>query len=135
MKRTQPDWWIPTDLAELIAADDDLTWSTDAWAPLTLSVVAGTTYAGRDILLAWQVEFHPTDPVFEGPNAKIVAMGREADGYGWSELIAAAMGKHHAEISGELRTGDTDASACVIWVESEQACRCLVGVIWNLIYG
>ncbi len=135
MKPTQPEWRIPADLPALIAGDDDLTWVTDEWAPLALSVVAGTTYAGRDIPLAWQVEFEPTDPAFEGPNAKIAAMGHEPDGYGWSKVIASVMAKYHPDVSDQLQYGDTDISACVIWSESEETCRRLVEVIWQLISG
>jgi hypothetical protein len=133
MKSTRPEWRIPADLHDLIAADADLTWATDEWAPLELSVMAGTSYAGRDIPLAWQVEFEPTNPSFEGANAKISAMGGEPDGYGWSKVIASIMGKYHPDASDELQYGDTETSACVIWTESEQTCRRMVEVIWNLI--
>jgi hypothetical protein len=134
MKPDRPEWRIPADLPELIAADDDLTWETQDWAPIELSVMAGTTYAGRDIPLAWQVEFEPAGPAFDGANAKIAAMGVEPDGYGWSSLIAAVMQKHHPEIADDLNYGDTETSACVIWVESEETCRRLVEMVWTLIF-
>jgi hypothetical protein len=134
MKRDRPEWRIPADLPELIAADDDLTWETDDWAPIQLSVMAGTTYGERDIPLAWQIEFEPVGRAFKSGNAKLKAMDVEPDGYGWSSLIAAAMEKHHPEIADDLHHGDTEASACVIWVESEETCRRLVEVVWSLIF-
>ncbi len=135
MNRAKPVWQIPNDLSALIAADDDLTWTTHEWAPIELSAMAGTTYNGRDIPLAWQIEFDPSARAFDEANAKIANLGLEPNGYGWSTLIDSVMRKYHAALADELHHGDTDASACVVWVESEQTCRHLVDVVWTLIYG
>jgi len=135
MKREKPVWQIPNDLPALIAADDDLTWTTHDWAPIELSVIAGTTYDGRDIPLAWQIEFDPYAPAFEAANAKIADLGLEPNGYGWSTLIDTVIRKHHPALADELRHGDTEASACVVWAESEETCRHLVDVVWTSIHG
>ena len=87
MKPDKPQWQIPDDLSALIASDDDSTWTTHEWAPIELSVMAGTMYAGRDIPLAWQIEFEPSGPAFAESNSKLSAMGLEPDGYAWSNLV------------------------------------------------
>jgi hypothetical protein len=135
MKPDRPAWRIPDDLSALIAADEDLTWITHDWAPIELSVMAGTTYADRDIPLAWQIEFEPSAPAFREANSKIAAMGLEPDGYGWSTLIDSVMRKYHSALADELHYGDAEVSACVVWTESEVTCRHLVEVVWTLIYG
>ena len=135
MQADKPAWTIPDDLSALIADDEDLTWTTDAWAPIELSVMAGTEYGGRDIPLAWQIEFEPSAPAFRKANSKLAGMGLDPDGYGWSTLIDSVMRKYHPGLADELHHGDTETSTCVIWVESEDTCRQLVDVVWTLIYG
>jgi hypothetical protein len=134
MNSTMPEWRIPPDLEALVRADEDLTWTSHVWAPIELTVMAGTEYAGREIPMAWQIEFEPNGPGFEEPNAKLSEMGLDPDGYGWSSLIASVMKKYHPEVADELQYGDTEESACVIWVESEKTCRRLVEVAWTLIH-
>src|SRR5262245_56027880 len=99
MKADKPVWQIPDDLSALIASDDDLTWTTHEWAPIELSVMAGTTYKGREIPLAWQIELDPSAPAFGEANSKIAAMGLEPDGYGWSTLIDSVMRKYHSDLA------------------------------------
>ena len=130
-----PDWTIPHDLPELIDAEEGGIWEDTRWEPILLSVMGGTTYGGRDIPLAWQIEFEPDGPSFEAPNAKIAALGLDPDGYGWAHLIQSMFAKYHPEFSGELQFGDTDVSACVVWVESETTCRLLIQLVWSLIHG
>ncbi len=114
-----PQWRIPRDIAALVAADDDLTWTTDDWAPLEVSVIGGTSYNGREIPLAWQVELSPTDA--------------ETDGYAWAERVAEAMSESHPDLADQLHFEDTEMSACVVWVESEATCQRLVEVVWRLL--
>jgi hypothetical protein len=104
------------------------------WTPIELSVMAGTEYAGREISMTWQIEFEPNGPGFEEPNTKLSKMGLDPDGYGWSALIASVMKKYHPDVADELQYGDTEQSACVIWVESEETCRRLVEVALTLIH-
>ena len=45
------------------------------------------------------------------------------------------MRKYHSDLADELHHGDTETSACVIWVESEATCRQVVELIWTMIHG
>jgi hypothetical protein len=62
MKLSKPEWRIPENLQSLIDSDEDLTWETDDWLPIQLIVMGGTTYCGRDIDQAWQIEFERQRP-------------------------------------------------------------------------
>lgn len=130
MAHETPRWNIPPDISEIVAVDE--TWEDESWSPILLSVIGGTTYKGREIPLSWQIEFEPVDDLFEVPNERIAALGVEPDGYGWANVIASVISKHHPEISNELQFGDTDSDACVVWVESESSCKILMHVTWSL---
>ena len=82
MNSKRPEWRIPENLQSLIEADEDLTWETSDWSPILLSVIAGTSYCGRDIPLAWQIEFEPIG----------------STGYDWSDRIAQAVSDRHPEM-------------------------------------
>jgi hypothetical protein len=63
-KAKTPKWNIPENLQALIDADGsdgDGLWEDDSWDPIQLTVMAGTSYGGRDIPLSWQIEFQPAD--------------------------------------------------------------------------
>ena len=130
-----PDWTIPDNLQELVDADEGGIWEDPRWEPILLSVMGGTSYCGRDIPLAWQIEFQPHGELFDAPNAKIVTLGLEPDGYGWATLIQNVFAKYHPAVADELQFGDTESAACVVWVESESSCRLLMQVAWSLIHG
>ena len=129
-----PIWDIPENINELLAAENGGIWEDDRWSPILLTLMTGTVYSGRDIPLAWQIEFDPSGPSFETGNRKIETLGLEPDGYGWSSLINTVMKKYHPEIADELQFGDTEEATCVIWVESENCCRQLIHVAWILIH-
>jgi hypothetical protein len=133
MAEMSPEWKIPSDLSDLIEQDDDLTWESNDWAPLLLTVMGGTSYGGRDIPLAWQIEFDPRAPELQASSRELSALNLEPDGYGWSTLISSVMKKRHPDLLDELHFGDTEAEACVVWVESEDACKKLINVAWELI--
>jgi hypothetical protein len=114
---TQPDWNIPADLQQRLDADDDGIWEHNRWEPILLTVMKGTSYEGRDIPLAWQIEFEPSD---------------DRDGDDWSEIIRDEFLTQHPQRVNELHL-DAESSTCVIWVESEEACRCLLNVVWPLV--
>ncbi len=116
MKSKRPEWRVPDDLQSLI--DDDLSWETNDWSPILLSVVTNTSYDGRDIPLAWQIEFEPIG----------------ATGYEWSDRIAEVVRQRYPEMIDQLHFGDTELSTCVVWVESEAICRQLINVVWALIH-
>lgn len=55
MKSKLPEWKIPKNLQELINADSpdgDGMWEDDRWDPIQLTVIAGTSYEGREIPLS-----------------------------------------------------------------------------------
>ena len=133
--KSAPDWNIPDNLGELLDRDEGGMWEDSRWAPLLLTVMKGTSYAGRDIPLAWQIEFEPVGRPFESANDKIRALGLDPDGYGWASLIKSVAEKYHPEMAKELRFDDTEEATCVVWVESESSCRKLLQMAWNLIYG
>ena len=117
MESKRPEWRIPENLQSLIEADDDLSWETSDWSPILLSVISGTSY-GRDIPLAWQIEFEPIG----------------STGYDWSDRIAHAVDEQYPELVDHLHFDDTELSTCVVWVESEAVCRRLIDVVWTLIH-
>ncbi|MEO7578632.1 MAG: hypothetical protein ABIT83_13560 [Massilia sp.] len=133
MPHQTPEWAIPTNISEIVDANE--MWEDESWAPFLLTVIGGTTYKGRDIPLAWQIEFEPAEDAFQGPNKAVVALGIEPDGYGWANVLHSVISKHHPEIVDELQFGDTDSDACVVWVESESSCKTLMHVAWGLIAG
>jgi hypothetical protein len=119
MEPNRPEWRIPKNLQALIEDDEDLTWETDEWSPIQLTVMGGTSYCGRDIHQAWQIAFEPTG----------------STGYNWSARIEEAVKKQYPEMASELHFDDTELSTCVVWVESEATCRRLMEIIWALIQG
>lgn len=119
MADSLPAWQIPSDLVSLMAADEDLTWESDHWSPVQLSVIGGTSYNGRDIEQSWQIEYEPED----------------CDGYDFLDRVLAAVAERDPEIENELHCDDTEDAAVVIWAESEDVCRRLMTIIWSLIDG
>jgi len=130
-----PDWMIPEDLQQLVEADKDGIWEDTRWEPVLLTVMSGTSYGGRDIPLAWQIEFEPDGELFVSRNAKLTELGLEPDGYGWATLIKSVFMKYHPEVADELQFGDTESATCIVWVETEATCRLLMQVVWSLIHG
>lgn len=128
-----PEWDIPNDLQAQLDADDGGMWEDHRWAPILLTVMKGTSYGGRDIPLAWQIEFDPSEPSLAASSEKILQLGVEPDGYGWANVLSSVIEKYHPEILNELQFGDTDIGSCVVWVESEATCRQLIQIVWTLI--
>ena len=129
----RPVWSVPADIARLVAAHPELIWEDDSWAPIVLTVMGGTTYQGRAIPLAWQIAFEPKGLPDE-VNAKLENAHLDANGFGWSTWISTAMGKRYPELESALHFDD-ESAACVIWVETEAACRCLMETVWELTGG
>jgi hypothetical protein len=118
MKPNRPEWNIPDNLQSLIDDDEGLTWESDDWSPIQLAVMGGTSYGGRDIPQAWQIEFEPTG----------------STGYDWSARIEQALREQYPEMTSELHFDDTELSTFVVWVESEETCRRVMEIIWTLIH-
>jgi hypothetical protein len=132
--KTMPQWNVPGNLQEIIAEDEDNTWENEQWEPIHLRVVGGTIYKGREIPLAWEIELSLDDDFFDDVNPQLEAIGIEADGYGWLELIEHQLSKDAPSLAEKIHTGDTESSACVIWVESEEDCRQLIEIVWELLH-
>lgn len=131
---TQPEWSIPDNLLQLVDDDEGGIWEDNTWDPILLTVQKHIIYHGRPIPLAWQIEFEPFGPGFEAANETLRGLGLDADGYGWATLIKFVAEKSHPDIAKELQFGDTEASTCVVWVESEAACHQLIEMTWALIH-
>jgi Immunity protein 51 len=127
----QPKWEIPEDLRDLV--EEDESWESSDWDPIELSVIGGTLYKGRPIDLSWQIEFDPQDPRVQPATERNKQNGLDPDGYGWATLVKAVVDKYHPEIANEVQFGGTEESALVAWVESEDSCKTLMQVAWNLI--
>ncbi|HVY90897.1 MAG TPA: hypothetical protein VG942_18665 [Hyphomonadaceae bacterium] len=125
-----PPWSIPSDLARLVAEDPDHFWHSESYEPIRLVVMGGTSYAGREIPLAWQIEFEPEGIESKDAEKTLDQLGLPNDGYGWAMLVATAYRKLYPETADELQISDTEAETCVIWVENETTCRQLMETIW-----
>lgn len=112
-----PKWNIPTDLRALIEADDDFMWESDDWSPILLTVSGDTQHDERDIDLAWQIEYETVG----------------CTGYEFCDRVMAAVEAADAELVSLLNCGDTESAACVIWVETEDACRRLIEIVWPMV--
>jgi hypothetical protein len=96
--------------------------------------MSGTEYNGREIPIAWQIEFDPSEEEFEAANARLEDMDLEPDGYGWGEYIVKTIRKANPALAKRLHTTDCETDTCVIWVESEEDCRALLEATWTLIF-
>ncbi len=114
--------------------DNDGVWEDDRWAPLLVTAMSGTKLDGREIAIAWQIEFDPSDGEFDSANATLEEMEIEPDGYGWGEYIRSVIGKQNPGLAERLHTNDCEGDTCVIWVESEEDCRNMLEAAWDLIF-
>ena len=69
-----PTWKLPKNLGKAIE-DGDGYWEDDRWSPILLTAMTGTEFNGREIPIAWQIEFDPSEDDFEAANAEIEQMG------------------------------------------------------------
>src|SRR5688572_26582074 len=79
-----PTWKVPKNIAKTLE-DGDGMWEDERWSPILLTAMSGTELNGREIPLAWQIEFDPSDDEFEAANARLEDSGIAPDGYGWGE--------------------------------------------------
>ncbi|HYE20237.1 MAG TPA: hypothetical protein VEA69_17445 [Tepidisphaeraceae bacterium] len=131
MSAKAPKWKLPKNLAKVVE-DEGGSWEEDRWDPILLTVIGGTVLEGREIPLAWQIEFDPYDDRLEAARKELSAGGVEPDGYAWAERITAELTKNHPEVTAELHE-DSEMSTCVVWVESEAACKALIETTWGLL--
>jgi hypothetical protein len=130
---TMPSWKRPKNFAKALDEGDGF-WEDDGWSPILLTAMSGTEYAGREIPVAWQIEFDPSEDEFEAANAKLGDMHLEPDGYGWGEYIKKVVQKSNPELANRLHTTDCETDTCVIWVESEDDCRAILEATWKFIF-
>jgi hypothetical protein len=128
-----PSWKTPKNLAKTLQ-DGDGMWEDQRWSPIKLTAMSGTEYEGREISVAWQIEFSPSDDVFESANARIEALNFEPDGYGWGEYLHKEIRKTNRPLAKRLHLTDCETDTCVIWVESEDDCRVLLETTWKLVF-
>lgn len=129
-----PTWKLPKNLGKAIE-DGDGYWEDDRWSPILLTAMTGTEFNGREIPIAWQIEFDPSEDDFEAANAEIEQMGIEPDGYGWGEYIQKNIRESNPRLADRLHTTDCEVDTCVVWVESAEDCHAVLEATWNLIFG
>ena len=132
--RKMPTWKKPPKNVAKVLEDGDGSWEDERWSPILLTAMSGTNYNRREIPVAWQIEFDPSDDEFETANAKMKDMDLESDGYGWGEYIQKAIHKSNPDLAMRLHTTDCETDTCVIWVESDEDCRALLEATWKLIF-
>jgi len=81
-----PTWKVPKDLAKALEKGDG-SWEDARWSPMLLTAMSGTELDGREIPVAWQIEFDSFDDELEAVNERLEESGVEVDGYGWGEHI------------------------------------------------
>lgn len=128
-----PKWKVPKSIAKALK-DNEGSWEEDErWSPIRLTAMSGTKLDGREIPVAWQVEFEPVDDEFEAGNARLEELGIEPDGCGWGDYILNALGQIKPALAQKVHL-DCEGSTCVIWVESEDDCRSLIESVWKLVF-
>lgn len=127
-----PKWKPPKNIAKALEKGDGF-WEDERWSPIFLTAMSGTELNGREIPIAWQIEFDPSEEDFEAANAKLEEMGIEPDGYGWGEYIQKTIRKTNPALAKRLHTSDCETATCVIWMESDEDCRLVIEATWNLI--
>jgi len=130
----RPEWKVPKNLVAVLEENDGV-WEDERWAPILVTAMSATEFHGREIPIAWEIEFDPANEEFEEANAKLEKREIEPDGYGWGEHVLAAIKKVDRKLAQRLHSTDCELGTCVIWVESEEDCRVLVETVWSLIFG
>ncbi|HYV35809.1 MAG TPA: hypothetical protein VE988_08910 [Gemmataceae bacterium] len=128
-----PQWKPPKNIAKALE-DGDGSWEDERWSPILLTAMSGTELDGREIPIAWQIEFDPSEDDFEVANAKLESMEIESDGYGWGEHIRKTIQNTDPGLAKRLHLGDCETDTCVIWVESDADCRVLLEATWKLLF-
>ena len=132
LRRTLPAWTMPEDVEAVVAAEGF--WESDHWDPIMLSVEGDTEYEGRLIPMRWQIEFVPYSPEFVEANQRLDdGLGVTPDGYKWSDAIQNVIRAKAPKVFEEMHD-DSGQGSCVLWVESEAACRALIETVWEMIY-
>jgi len=132
-KPKMPRWRSPKNIAKELEAGDGV-WEDQRWSPVLLTAITGTEYEGREIPVAWQIEFDPSDEALGTANTKLSANGVTPDGYGWGEFIQKTIRKANPALAKRLHNSDCELATCVIWVESEDDCRTVLEATWRIFF-
>src|SRR5207247_10419025 len=108
------------------------TWEQDRYDPIVLTLSIDVAYQGREIPLMWQVEFDPFDERLKTAGERLERRGVEPDGDGWSSVIQKEFRKRFPKLAREFHD-DSESSTCILWVESENACKALVELVWSML--
>ena len=128
-----PAWNPPNNIAKGIEDNDGL-WEDQRWSPILVTAMSGTEFNGRDIPVAWQIEFDPSGAEFEAAKAKLEEIEIETDGYGWGEYIQNSIQKANPALAKRLHTSDCETDTCVIWVETADDAVALLEATWTLVF-
>jgi hypothetical protein len=128
-----PTWKVPRNLGKALGEGEG-TWEDERWSPILLTAMSGTELDGRDIDVAWQIEFDPFDDDLEAANTRLEESGMEPDGYGWGEHVRKVIRKSDPALAKRLHMNDCETDTCVIWVESEHDARAVLETVWKLIH-
>lgn len=128
-----PGWKTPKNIVKALAEGDGM-WEDERWYPILLTAMSDTELDGRDVPIAWQIEFDPYEVEFETANTTLKKLNIEPDGNGWGEYIQKAIAKDNPALVQRLHTLDCEIANCVIWVESAEDCRMLLETTWKLVF-
>ena len=127
-----PKWRVPKDIKKHVKEADG-TWEDERYDPILLMVSEGGSYDGRSIPLMWQIEFDPFDDRLEVALERLQDSGLDPDGDVWSSLIQKRFRKRFPKFARELHC-DSESGTCVLWVESEPACKALMELTWAMLF-
>src|SRR5262245_1139546 len=127
-----PKWRLPRNINKALEEGEGF-WEDERWSPILLTAMSGTEFNGREIPIAWQIEFDPSEDDFEEANARLEEMGIECDGYGWGEYIRNSIREVNPGLAKRLHVTDCETDTCVVWVESDEDCRLLLEATWKLL--
>ena len=128
-----PTWKVPKKLEKALEEGDGM-WEDARWSPILLTAMSGTELNGREIPVAWQIEFDPFDDELEAANANLQEREIEPDGYGWGEHLKNVIRKIDATLAKRIHLHDCETDTCVVWVETEVDARAVIETAWKLIH-
>jgi hypothetical protein len=128
-----PQWKPPKNMERALEEGDGM-WEDESWLPIRLTTMSDTEYEGREIPIAWQIEFDPSEVEFDAANTKLEELGIEPDGYGWGEFLQNQCEQLNPDLAARMHTSDCETDNCVIWVESAEDCREVLETAWQQIH-
>ena len=127
-------WTAPKNISQLIAADPEQTWQDDQFEPLLITAMGGTLMGERPVPLVWQIEFEPAAFDDAPGKERVLALGHDDDGYGWTALILSAFVRRYPASAPFVRS-DEELATCVICAEQTDVFEQLVEVALDTVAG